>query len=373
LAARRFLYAIAVLFALVLIAGIGWALFQDRMLRAAFVPAVPFAPPTATPGPDYRLATSWFSRPDRIDDPSNWLPAGVAPAPDADRRVPVFFVPPTSSLARDRWNAPIASDDAFQRGRLFVSSQASVFTGIGRVWAPRYRQATLGAFLTTERDARLALDFAYGDVAKAFDAFLAGIPADQPFILAGHSQGSLHLTRLLAERIAGKPLASRVIAAYPVGWPISVDADLPALGMPACTQPDQARCIVAFQSFAEPADPHQIVAIYDATRGLAGASRKGTPMLCVNPVLGRTGADAAPAAANMGSIVPDLALAGATFVTGRVPARCDARGLLLIGSGPQDFGRFILPGNNYHVFDYAMFWTNLRNDAARRVRAFGAR
>ena len=30
----------------------------------------------------------------------------------------------------------------------------------------------------------------------------------------------------------------------------------------------------------------------------------------------------------------------------------------------------MLPGNNYHVFDYSLFWANIRADAARRLRAF---
>ena len=34
--------------------------------------------------------------------------------------------------------------------------------------------------------------------------------AQQPFILAGHSQGSLHGARLLRERVAGTPLSDRL-------------------------------------------------------------------------------------------------------------------------------------------------------------------
>jgi hypothetical protein len=85
---------------------------------------------------------------------------------------------------------------------LFASSQASAFNGIGAIWAPRYRQATIGAFLTSRDDAVRALDFAYRDVARAFDAFVSQVPAGQPIVLAGHSQGSLHLTRLLQDKVA---------------------------------------------------------------------------------------------------------------------------------------------------------------------------
>jgi hypothetical protein len=30
----------------------------------------------------------------------------------------------------------------------------------------------------------------------------------------------------------------------------------------------------------------------------------------------------------------------------------------------------VLPGNNYHVFDYALFWANIRADAAARLASF---
>jgi hypothetical protein len=33
----------------------------------------------------------------------------------------------------------------------------------------------------------------------------------------------------------------------------------------------------------------------------------------------------------------------------------------------------VLPGNNYHVYDYALFWANIRVDAAARLAAFKAR
>jgi hypothetical protein len=33
----------------------------------------------------------------------------------------------------------------------------------------------------------------------------------------------------------------------------------------------------------------------------------------------------------------------------------------------------VLPGNNYHVFDYALFWANVRADAEARLRSFAER
>ncbi len=31
---------------------------------------------------------------------------------------------------------------------------------------------------------------------------------------------------------------------------------------------------------------------------------------------------------------------------------------------------YVLPGNNYHVFDITLFWANVRADALRRLAAY---
>jgi hypothetical protein len=33
-------------------------------------------------------------------------------------------------------------------------------------------------------------------------------------------------------------------------------------------------------------------------------------------------------------------------------------------------GPFVLPGNNYHVYDFALFWAAIRSDAERRMDAW---
>lgn len=391
MAARIFLYLIATAIFLLLLAGVAWTLFQDELLEMALVPGETIEMLEEVPDQAYANRAMWLIRPDIADPASDWLPEGygdegapeesgeeesgedAAPDPaavaDTEARIPVFYVLPTTYLDRDRWNAPLHSPAARPRQELFAASQASVFNDIGDIWAPLYRQAVIGAFLTDHRNAEVALRFAYQDVEAAFAYFLTQIGEDQPFILAGHSQGGLHLATLLHERIAGTPAADRIVAAYVIGWPISVEADLPALPLGACAEPDSVNCIVAFQSFAEPADPHQITRIYDESTGYTGAPRRGTAMLCVNPLTGsRNGA--ADADANLGIVVPNEDMNNASLTRGLIGARCDDRGLLLVSQPPEAFGRYILPGNNYHVFDFLLFWSNLRADAARRVGAY---
>jgi hypothetical protein len=370
--AVRFLWVIAGLTVLFIAGAIGYRLFEKELMRWAMVPSADFRAVPMPAGADYRQARLWIARPDIAGNPSLWTPPGFAPtrSPGAS----VFFVHPTSFLDSSAWNASIDDPESRERAALFVRGQASAFNAVGAIWAPRYRQATFGAFLTGEENARRALDFAYRDVLAAYEEFLREAPADRPIILAAHSQGSAHLMRLLQERIRGAPEAQRVVAAYLVGWPVSVTADLPVLPLPACETPDEAACILSWQSFAEPAEPSQVTDVYDESTGRGGAARAGSAMLCTNPLTGSRGG-AAPAARNLGTLVPNAEMSAAEFRRGAVPARCDLRGFLLVGPNEAlpAMGPYALPGNNYHVYDYALFWANVRADAARRLAAYEAR
>jgi hypothetical protein len=368
--ARRFLWIVAGLTVLFILAAVAYRIFELQLMRFVMVPNVEFREVPMRQGASYANRDLWIARPDIPNNPALWTPPGVQRT--ATPRASVFFIHPTSFLESSAWNAPVDDRESQWRAALFVRSQASAFNSIGEIWAPKYRQAAFGAFLTTEENARRALDFAYRDVLAAYEEFLRQAPRDRPIVLAAHSQGSLHLMRLLAERIAGSPEARRIVAAYVVGWPISVTVDLPTLGLPACERAGQAGCILSWQSFGEPADPKMVTDVYDESRGRGGESRAGTRMLCVNPLTGNAG-DAASRTANRGTLVPNADFTEADFRPGAVPARCDVRGFLLIGEDAPELGGYVLHGNSYHVYDYALFWANIRADAEARLATYLAR
>jgi hypothetical protein len=228
----------------------------------------------------------------------------------------------------------------------------------------------MGAFLTDAPEGKQAIDAAYADVREAFRYFLTSVDPETPIVLAGHSQGALHLKRLLAEEVRGTPMAERLVAAYVIGWPVSLQHDLPAIGFPACAAPDQAGCLLSWSSFAEPADPTLVLDAYGSTPALDGVAPGTSPMLCSNPLTGQFGGKA-PASANLGTLVPEDSMEKGELVPGLVPARCDKRGLLLIGA-PPEMGSYVLPGNNYHVYDLPLFWANTKADVIRRVEAWKA-
>jgi hypothetical protein len=367
--ARRFLILVLILTLLAVAAAFAMFQFGERVLIRSAMPQGHYQAPPPRSGPDYTEQANWIARPGLADDPSTWRPTEEA-RPLVPKPAHAFYIHPTTYLQRDRWNGPIDDGESRDRASLFVQSQASAFSDVASVWAPRYRQAAFGAFLLDNPDARSALALAYLDVARAFDEFIATIPPGEPIILAGHSQGALHLTRLLRERVAGKPLRNRVIAAYVVGWPLSASADVPALGMPACSAPDEAGCLLSWMSFGDPANPDLVVESYEGSAGLTGGKRERDDILCVNPLTG-TQNGAAPPSSNPGTLVPSADLRSATLVPGSVGARCD-RGLLLLDGEIPPLGPYVLPGNNYHVYDYALFWEAIRADAVRREAAWQA-
>ncbi len=408
--ARKFLYIVAGIVVLVMVGAIGLAIWSRQATEIAFVPRGEFVeqPPLAANA--YNDPAMWYSRPGiGTSDPARYEP-GVAettadpatrsPSPErpaAERNLrddkmavetsrggdpakageappfAVFFVHPTSYIPlalteQAQWNASVDDPTADARARIFIRGMASAFNRADEIWAPKYRQAVAGAFLTDKPEAQRALDAAYGDVREAFRFFLASVPKDKPIVLAGHSQGSLHLIRLLQDEVAGQPVVSRIAAVYTIGWPISLEHDLPALPLPACATAAQSGCIVSWSSFAEPADPTMLMTRYAATPGLDGQPRGDGAILCVNPLTGSANSSA-PATANLGTLVPREDFSGGDLVVGAVPARCDPRGLLLIGDPPR-MGQGVLPGNNYHVYDIPLFWKNLQGDVVRRVSAW---
>lgn len=366
--AIKFLWVIAALVMLCVIGFVAWQAFLPQLMRFTYEPKISFAESQQDEAPDYNNLANWAAHPAKpgasLDAPEGFA-ATDAPA------VNVFYVAPTTYMNKARWNAPL--DDAATNAMTdrMIRHQATAFNGVGRIWSPLYRQATLGAFFTEKEDKIPAFVLAYTDVAAAFDAFLEGA-GDQPFIIAAHSQGSLHALALLQHKLANHPARQRLVAAYLVGWPISIKADLEPFGYAPCDTPEATGCVASWQSFGEPADPSGVIAAYGAAPGPTGVQRAGTPMVCTNPLNWQLGTARAEADANLGALpFVDVGQPLAAIQKGLTGAACDAAGILRLTANPQgDYRASLMPGENYHVYDYALFWANIRANAQTRVDAF---
>ena len=181
--ARKFLIIIAVIITLILAGGIGWSLFSERLMRTALVPHGAFVEPEAAAANTYADRKMWIARPDIPGNPALWLPPTFKDATPKGKAA-IFFIHPTSFIQPlpQSWNASLDDATTNDRAKLFVQGQASPFSNAGDIWAPRYRQASFGAFLTTQPEAQKALNAAYADVQSAWDSFIAEIGPDRAII-----------------------------------------------------------------------------------------------------------------------------------------------------------------------------------------------
>ena len=330
------------------------------------------------PAPDYAAAASWAVRPGApgasvATPPNTALPRSAAGGP-----VDVFYVHPTTYRAGDHWNADVADADTNDwTDTSVVARQASLFNACCRIYAPRYRQAGTGAVTSQNGDGEKAYDLAYQDVRRAFRSYLARDNGGRPFILAGHSQGTLLIYRLIEEEVDGKPLAARMVAAYAVGVGVSQgDFGRTYRTVTPCTRAAQTGCIVSWNSFARDGDaaPYLRRAESRFTRRHPGAP--DATLLCVNPLtFDARLAAAAPDRARgalPGEPGPD-APRGATLpplVPHAVGASCED-GVLRIDASP-DAGLSLkpLPGGSLHLKDYDLFYEDVRRNVAVRVAAY---
>ncbi|HZF48871.1 MAG TPA: DUF3089 domain-containing protein [Polyangiaceae bacterium] len=348
------------------LAGVLVAWNIGALVRVVMAPGAAFdreAPPAA---PDYADPRSWSALPER-DDLADRAPAGVRPVDPRRAGVDVFYVHPTSHVG-SRWNAPVddpALNDATDR--VATGIQASAFNGCCAVYAPRYRQANGTAFYSASADGDRAIDLAYGDVRRAFDAFNARRGPGRPFFLASHSQGTVLLERLLYEAVSGADLRNQLVAAYLVGGRIT-EAGLRerAPDLPPCRAPDDRRCVIAWNARG----PLHVPTAFELHRPDA------RERLCTNPLSWRADGAHAPATLNLGAVflesddlTPRVAFADAQCVNGTLVVSH-------IGAAPRDLPSRILDhvmgDGNYHAIEYQLFFMNVWQNAVRRAGA-GAR
>lgn len=333
----------------------------ERAFDAAQTPAVP----------EYSDATAWAALPDR-EDAADVVPDATVSDNQATAEVDVFFVHPTTYYKPAGWNQPLGDASANQLTDMFVMrGQASVFNGCCRIHAPRYRQATLYSFMDSSGSGQAALKLAYQDVERAFDYFIEHYNQGRPFVIAGHSQGSVHVRTLLETRITGTPLRERLVAAYPIGFAIDREALAAAVpDVPVCTSAAQIGCLVSWNAVG----PH--------------ADSWGDPSknVCVNPLSWRADAAVAEHALNLGAVtypgtfagsIADLESLPQDFIDGKpvlenavADAQC-ANGMLLVQEiRSRHFKARPMGRDNYHVFDYSLFHMNLRQNVETRVREY---
>jgi uncharacterized protein len=229
----------------------------------------------------YSGPTNWMCLPDKegdvcardldatavyADGTTEIIPFERAASTDVD----CFYVYPTISV-----DASAISDLTPGEGQEIATTlgQAARFGETCRVFAPVYRQRTLGSlvgqYVATPEQAAIP----YTDVVDAFKQFIAQESSGGPFVLIGHSQGAGLLSRLIDNEIDDEPLLrDRMMSAVLLGTSISPTR---FTNIPPCTAVGDAGCVVTYSSYRNTSPP--------PANALFGRTSTG-PALCVNPV-----------------------------------------------------------------------------------------
>lgn len=343
-------------------------------------PGTTFETQALPPVPDYASYESWAALPDRADS-ADLAPANTKyPESQADSKADVFFIHPTTAIsARDNWNIPIDDRMVLPDVDYIMAFFASAFNAAARVYAPRYREANIYAFFDDKTTSGIkAIDLAYRDVERAFLHYMKFYNHGRPFILAGHSQGSIHGSRLLQEHIIGTPLKERMVAAYLIGG--TVPAEIP--GIEPSRSATDTGVVIGWNTYTKEGDP----AIF--TDGLIGwldgryIRMDGKRLLQTNPLSWELNGPKVPPSLNPGSL-PVIWKSTERPLLVHSVCGADASGKVLIINKPEVAGFAMMEEydtpvlntryGDYHNFDYQLFYESIRKNAVDRVKAFVAR
>lgn len=334
-------------------------IWRGDIIRNSLDPKVPFQTYEPPPAPDYLRRSSWRFSPVR---PGEWTAAD----PPAD----VFFVAPTTYEGGRHWNAPIgerASERYFRRN--VAPNYVGPFVRVGRIFAPRYRQASLYTQLTLREDSREARRFAYGDVAAAFKLYRDRYNTGRPFVMVGVEQGGTLAARLVAEEVMPYPEVRRRLAA---AYLIETITPADAATAPPCVRRDQTGCLAAWAT-ARVDDNERARALVERSLvwGPDGQleNLNGRRPLCFNPILHAVTETPAPARMNLGAANATGLEWGArpAFLTRQVSARCED-GLLRVSKPKSSLLRRAGSWTDRRKApSFNLFWADLEADAGRRV------
>ena len=341
-------------------------------------PSLPFDPSDTAAPPDYADAANWAALPQRIGVEDS-IPAGIGDTDiQATAPVDVFFIHPTGYLAGDTWTFSMdPNTKAEENTQWMMANQASAYNGCCKVYAPRYRQANIFAYFRGDEIRKQALGFAYQDVLRAFQYFLQHHSQGRPFVIASHSQGTHHGTRLLEEVIDGTPLAQRLVAAYVIGGGIASAHFDDLTDVKLCTSATDLGCAVHWDTYSEAVIDQPI----EANLG----------NVCTNPLSWQLNGGLADKSLHKGAVkasgrfqvelTGSMAATGVTFEAMDAPqpqmlqAQCKNGVLYISDQSDTVFGQQggSFGGGNYHGLDYSVFYMDIRENAKLRVQTYLAR
>jgi DUF3089 family protein/pectinacetylesterase len=199
-----------------------------------------------------------------------------APADDPEAEdLDCFYIYPTVDLSLTPGNHTDLTDNDYVLDPLL--SQLAPFSHSCRLFAPLYRQVTIGTYGSP--DAQQFLDIAYADVVEAFKHYMGQYNHGRNFVIMGHSQGTFMTTQLLRDFVDPDPeLRKRLVVALLIGGSVTVPEGQTVGGtfqnLPLCTTAQQTGCVIAYRSYADGHPP---------ANGSNVQGPEGMDTACTNP------------------------------------------------------------------------------------------
>ena len=303
--------------------------------------------------PDYSNTENWAALP-AINDQADQIPLNSnLKDGQATAKVDVFFLHPTIFTKKPEnqyeWNADV--NDIKMNASVdnsTILNQASAFNGSGKIYAPRYRQAHYHAFVTSDKDdKKKSLDIAYADIKTAFEYYLKNYNQGRPIVIASHSQGTTHATRLIKEFFDNKPLQKQLVVAYIIGIAIQPNV---FEGIKPCKSGDETGCFVSWNTYGRDYYPksHKF--------GLNTA-------VSINPLTWSSDSTYAPATLNKGGVGPKF-----TMYPNMVDAQ-NHQGMVWVNR-PNIMGSSFIKNQSWHIADINFFYVNIRENLAQRIETY---
>ncbi len=313
----------------------------------------PFDPDRDVPNaPDYADSASWIA-----------LPAHFG----RDRQpVDVFWVYPTVLSDDSTYLMDTRDAGLRERAAWTLVEQASIFDGQANIYAPYYRQNNVKINPLMLTDARPIFALGQSDLVAAFRYFLEQFNrGERPVILAAHSQGSVRVVELAkaGELLTGDPASlERLVAAYVIGYSVTQsDLDTNPL-MRIGESATDTGCFITYNT----------ISAEEGKERQAPTVRPGS--FVVNPLTWTTDRAPAPASANSEAVFfrhgdPEHPARYRNFAAAQVVGNA----LVITDiSHPEELPAtsVTFPEGVYHMYDYAIFYGNLRANVEDRIRAY---
>ena len=292
-------------------------------------------------------------------NPEHWM---LLPQ-DTKKAVDAIYIYPTvyGTLSGTEDDIADIEDTSMRVMALYsAANQASVFEESCNVYAPYYRQFTVESLLDIIDNSPESLYYvAAKDLYPMLDYYFENYNEGRPFILAGHSQGSVWLTVILEDYMKEHPeYLERMVAAYAIGYSVTEEylEKNPHL------------------KFAGSADDTGVIISYN-TEGMGNKDAYNCVVkegaISINPINWTLDGTYASTEENLGTLKESGEL-----VKNYADARVDVeRGVVICDSVKnskemqETLSKYFGP-ESFHLQDYNLYYGNLQQNVADRIEAF---